>query len=56
MTVTKLVEVCSKIGSGATPRGGKNAYCEEGISLIRSQNVLDFEFSESGLAYINEDQ
>ena len=56
MTITKLVEVCSKIGSGATPRGGKNVYCEEGISLIRSQNILDYEFSENGLAYISEEQ
>ena len=45
-----------KFGSGATPRGGKNVYCEKGISLIRSQNVLDFDFSENGLVYINEGQ
>lgn len=51
-----MVDICSKIGSGATPRGGKEAYCEDGVSLIRSQNVLDFEFSESGLAHINNDQ
>ena len=52
----RLGEVCSKIGSGATPSGGKNAYCEDGISLIRSQNVLDFSFSTNGLAFINEEQ
>ena len=52
----RLVEACLKIGSGATPRGGKNVYCEKGISLIRSQNVLDFDFSENGLVYINEEQ
>ena len=55
MTV-KLMDVCSKIGSGATPRGGKEAYREDGISLVRSQNVLDFEFSDSGLAHINDEQ
>ncbi len=54
--IVKMVDICSKIGSGATPRGGKEAYCEDGVSLIRSQNVLDFEFSESGLAHINNDQ
>lgn len=52
----KLVDICEKIGSGATPRGGKEAYCTEGISLVRSQNVLDYEFSRSGLAYINQEQ
>lgn len=52
----KLGDICLKIGSGATPRGGKEAYCTEGISLIRSQNVLDFSFSMGGLAYINDIQ
>lgn len=52
----KLGEVCSKIGSGATPTGGANAYCDSGIALIRSQNILDFNFSANGLAYINEMQ
>jgi len=53
----KLGEICSKIGSGATPRGGKEAYFEtEEYSLIRSQNVLDFSFSKNGLAFISEEQ
>ncbi len=56
MAVYKLKDICLKIGSGATPRGGKEAYCDEGISLIRSQNVLDFAFSHDGLAHINEKQ
>ena len=56
MAIVKLAEVCEKIGSGATPRGGKEAYCDEGISLVRSQNVLDFNFSEEGLAFINDEQ
>ena len=54
--MAKFKDICTKIGSGATPRGGKEAYCEEGISLIRSQNVLDFAFSSEGLAYINDSQ
>lgn len=54
--VVKMMDICSKIGSGATPRGGKEAYCEKGVSLIRSQNVLDFEFLENGLAHINFEQ
>lgn len=52
----KIKDLTSKIGSGATPRGGSNSYIASGISLIRSQNVLDFKFSESGLAFINDDQ
>jgi type I restriction enzyme S subunit len=52
----KLKDVTSKIGSGSTPRGGDSSYISEGISLIRSQNVLDFTFSTQGLAYINEEQ
>lgn len=52
----KLSEVTTKIGSGATPRGGQEAYKSSGISLIRSQNVLDFSFSTSGLAFIDDDQ
>lgn len=53
---TKYSQITSKIGSGATPRGGSNAYKEEGISLIRSQNVLDFNFTNNGLAFIDEEQ
>ena len=33
-----------------------DAYQTQGISLVRSQNVLDFRFSMNGLAFINEDQ
>ena len=51
-----LRELTEKIGSGATPRGGKNAYKGGNFSLIRSQNVLDFQFSFDGLAKINDDQ
>ena len=56
MALMKMKDVCLKIGSGATPRGGKEAYIDSGISLIRSQNVLDFGFTYDGLAHINEQQ
>ena len=56
MAVVKLADICQKIGSGATPRGGKEAYRVKGIALVRSQNVLDFSFSSDGLAYINDEQ
>jgi type I restriction enzyme S subunit len=52
----RLGDICTKIGSGATPRGGKESYKETGIALIRSQNVLDFSFSNIGLAYVDEKQ
>ena len=52
----RLREVCSKIGSGATPRGGKASYCSKGISLIRSMNVYDCAFEYSELAHINDMQ
>ena len=55
-TMTKLGNVCEKIGSGSTPRGGKEAYCSEGIAFVRSQNIEDFYFSADGLAHINDDQ
>ena len=52
--LTTLKDLTSKIGSGATPRGGKEVYVEEGVSLIRSQNVYDSEFVWSGLARITD--
>ena len=51
-----LQKICTKIGSGATPKGGKTAYIDEGISLIRSTNVFDFQFEYSDLAHINQTQ
>lgn len=51
-----LGELCLKIGSGITPRGGENVYKTQGVSLVRSQNVYDFNFSNGGLVYIDEEQ
>lgn len=56
MAIVKLIEICDKIGSGATPCGGKEVYCDEGISLVRSQNIFDFVFSRDGLVYIDNNQ
>ncbi|MEB7798871.1 restriction endonuclease subunit S [Staphylococcus xylosus] len=52
----KLKYVASKIGSGATPRGGNSTYQISGISLIRSMNVHNNYFSSKGLAYLNDEQ
>lgn len=51
-----LKQLCSKIGSGATPKGGKTAYQESGISLIRSTNIFDYAFSYAELAHISDKQ
>ena len=55
-TETKLADVCTKIGSGATPRGGKEVYLREGPNaLIRSQNVYNTGFKHDGLAFISDE-
>ena len=56
MEYVKLGDICSKIGSGSTPSGGKEAYQGGGYKLIRSQNVHDLAFCWDGLAEINEVQ
>lgn len=51
-----IKNITSKVGSGSTPRGGKDTYKEHGIPLIRSQNVNNYEFSQKEVAYIDEQQ
>lgn len=51
-----LGKVCRKIGSGSTPRGGKESYQKEGISLIRSLNVHNDKFVYKDLAFIDDKQ
>ena len=51
-----LCNVTSKIGSGATPKGGKESYQTEGITLIRSMNVHDGRFEYKDLAHITDEQ
>ena len=52
----QLGEITTKIGSGATPRGGKESYKREGTPLIRSMNVHDLKFDADGLAFLDDDQ
>ncbi|WP_210447809.1 restriction endonuclease subunit S [Vibrio crassostreae] len=54
--VRKLQDLTSKLGSGSTPRGGKEAYLSAGISLIRSLNVHDNTFIYKDLAFISNEQ
>ncbi len=55
-TKRTLKEVCTKIGSGQTPRGGKESYKGGRFALVRSQNIYNQGFSETGLVYINDSQ
>lgn len=50
---SKLKTLTTKIGSGATPRGGEESYKSEGIPLIRSLNVHDFGFRYRKLAFLD---
>lgn len=54
--MTRLGDICVKIGSGATPKGGKEAYMPSGIPIIRSQNILDWSFADENLAFIDNEQ
>ena len=56
LPVVKLGSIVSKIGSGATPKGGDAAYKRTGISLVRSMNVRDEGFLSKGLAFIDDTQ
>ena len=51
--ISKLKLLTTKVGSGATPKGGKQSYKKEGITLVRSMNVHDGEFVYKDLAYID---
>lgn len=37
--VERIGDVSLKIGSGVTPKGGSTVYLEEGVPLLRSQNI-----------------
>jgi type I restriction enzyme S subunit len=51
----RLGDVCTKIGSGATPRGGASVYLDQGdVALIRSQNIHNDGFHRDGLVYLTE--
>ncbi len=50
--MVELGEALMSVGSGVTPRGGKETYVQEGILFIRSQNVLFGMCDFSDAAYI----
>ena len=51
----RLGEICTKTGSGSTPRGGQAAYKAHGIPFLRSQNIYDDGLRISDVAYIDEE-
>jgi type I restriction enzyme S subunit len=55
--VARLADLTTKIGSGATPRGGESAYLptRAKYALIRSQNVVDRHFESTGLAFVTDE-
>lgn len=53
--IRPLGDYCLKVASGATPKGGKEVYFDDGdISLIRSQHVYNDGFQAEGIVYIDE--
>ncbi|MFC4994243.1 restriction endonuclease subunit S [Rubritalea tangerina] len=50
----RLGDLTSKLGSGSTPRGGKQAYTDTGIIFLRSQNIWNDGIRLQDIAYIPE--
>ncbi len=51
-----LKSLATKVGSGATPSGGRESYFSEGIPLIRSMNVHFRGFVSTGLVFLSDEQ
>ena len=51
-----LGEATTKVGSGATPRGGEAAYKTSGVPLIRSMNIHFDGLRREGLAFLDAEQ
>jgi type I restriction enzyme S subunit len=52
---THLGEICSKTGSGSTPRGGQAAYHVAGVPFLRSQNIYNDGLRLDDVAYIDQE-
>ena len=51
-SMVRLGNLTSKLGSGSTPRGGKNVYTTEGVPFLRSQNIRNEGIKLDDIAYI----
>ena len=47
-----IKRLVTKIGSGSTPLGGADSYVEQGIPLLRSQNIVNGEVDLAGVARV----
>jgi type I restriction enzyme S subunit len=54
--VVRIADIATKVGSGATPKGGDKVYLRKRLThaLVRSQHVFDRRFELDGLAYITD--
>jgi len=52
-TWTRLGEICSKTGSGITPRGGRSTYQDQGVPFFRSQNIYNDGLRLNDVAFID---
>lgn len=52
-TYNKLGDLTTKIGSGKTPKGGKQNYLNAGIPFLRSQNIQNGKLNLDDLVYID---
>lgn len=53
--LTPVRRVTSYVGSGKTPKGGAEVYVDDGIMMIRSQNVYDDGLRLDNVIYITEE-
>jgi type I restriction enzyme S subunit len=51
----RLGAICSKTGSGSTPRGGRAVYQPTGVPFLRSQNIYNDGLRLDDVAYITQD-
>ncbi|BEH09841.1 restriction endonuclease subunit S [Geobacter sulfurreducens subsp. ethanolicus] len=51
-TFVRLGQITNKIGSGSTPRGGREVYVKEGIPFLRSQNIWNDGLRLADVAFI----
>jgi type I restriction enzyme, S subunit len=49
-----LGELCTKVGSGKTPKGGEQVYQTFGVKFIRSQNVAENRLDLSCITFVSE--
>ncbi len=49
----RLEKISTRIGSGSTPKGGKNVYLETGVPFLRSQNIWNHGIKLEDIAFIS---